>query len=116
MGVLAEMDPLLEKYFAENPGFCQGFTVAPIPLHFNKMKERGFDQAFLIARQVAKVLKLPLEGGLLRRVNATSPQATMTRTERARNIKGAFEVNRPELVAGKKYFIGGRCVYDRGNS
>ena len=62
MGVLAEMDLLLEKYFAENPGFCQGFTVSPIPLHFNKMKERGFDQAFLIARQVARVLKFPLEG------------------------------------------------------
>ena len=80
------------------------------------MKERGFDQAFLIARQVARILNLPLEGGLLRRVNATSPQATKTRMERALNIKGAFEVNRPELVAGKKYFIGGRCVYDRGNS
>ena len=59
MGVLAERDLLLEKYFAENSGFCQGFTVSPIPLHFNKMKERGFDQAFLIARQVARVLKLP---------------------------------------------------------
>ena len=105
MGVLAEMDLLLEKYFAENPGFCQGFTVAPIPLYFNKMKERGFDQAFLIARQAAKVLNLPLEGGLLRRVNATSPQATMTRAERARNIKGAFEVNRSELVAGKDILL-----------
>ena len=96
---------LLEKYFAENPGFCKSFTVAPIPLHFNKMKERGFDQAFLIARQVAKVLQLPLEGGLLRRVNATSPQATMTRTERSRNIKGAFAVNRPELVAKKDILL-----------
>ncbi len=105
MGVLPEIDCLLEKYFEENPGFCQGFTVSPVPLHFNKMKERGFDQAFLIARQVAKVLKLPLEGGLLRRVRATSAQATMTRTERARNIKGAFEVNRPELVAGKNILL-----------
>ena len=105
MGVLPEMDRLLEKYFEENPGFCQGFTVSPVPLHFNKMKERGFDQAFLIARQVARALKLPLEGGLLRRVKATEPQATMTRTERARNIKGAFEVNRPELIAGKNILL-----------
>lgn len=105
MGVLAEMDLLLEKYFQENPGFCQGFTVSPIPLHFNKMKERGFDQAFLIARQVARILKLPLEGGLLRRVKATSPQATMTRTERAQNIKGAFEINRPECVLGKNILL-----------
>ena len=104
-GVLSEMNLLLEKYFQENPEFCQGFTVSPIPLHFNKMKERGFDQAFLIARQVAKVLKLPLEGGLLRRVKATSPQATMTRAERARNIKGAFEINRPEHVLGKDILL-----------
>lgn len=105
MGVLPEMDRLLEKYFEENLDFCQGFTVAPVPLHFNKMKERGFDQAFLIARQVARALKLPLEGGLLRRVKATEPQATMTRTERARNIKGAFEVNRPELITGKNILL-----------
>ena len=105
MGVLTEMDLLLEKYFTENPDFCKGFTVSHIPLHFNKMKERGFDQAFLIARQVARVLKLPLEGGLLRRVNATSPQASMTRAERSRNIKGAFEVNRPEWVAGKNILL-----------
>lgn len=105
MGVLPEMDLLLKKYFEENPGFGQGFTVSPVPLHFNKMKGRGFDQAFLIARQVAKVLKLPLEAGLLRRVRETSPQATMTRTERARNIKGAFEVNRPELVVGKSVLL-----------
>lgn len=105
MRVLTEMDLLLEKYFLEVPDFCPGFTVAPIPLHFNKMKERGFDQAFLIARQVARVLKLPLEGGLLRRVKATNPQATMTRMERARNIKGAFEVNRPELLVGKNILL-----------
>jgi competence protein ComFC len=105
MGVLSEMDLMLEKYFHETPDFCQDFAVAPIPLHFNKMKERGFDQAFLIARQVAKLLKLPLEGGLLRRVKATSPQATMTRAERARNIKGAFEINRPEHVSGKNILL-----------
>ncbi len=105
MGVLPEMDRLLEKYFEENSGFCQDFTVSPVPLHFNKMKERGFDQAFLIARQVARILKLPLEGGLLRRVKATNPQATMTRVERAHNIKGAFEINHPDLVVKKNILL-----------
>jgi predicted amidophosphoribosyltransferase len=61
-GMLPEMDRLLEKYFEENLGFYQGFTVAPVPLHFNKMKEHGFDQTFLIVRQVARALKLPFEG------------------------------------------------------
>ena len=59
----------------------------------------------MIASQVARALKLPLEGGLLRIVKATEPQATMIRTEKARNIKGAFEVNRPELIAGKNILL-----------
>ena len=62
MGVLPEMDLLLKKYFKESLNFCQGFTVSPVPLHFNKMKEHGFDQTFLIVLQVARALKLPFEG------------------------------------------------------
>ena len=42
-GMLSEMDHLLDKYFEENLDFYQGFNVAPVPLHFNKIKERGFD-------------------------------------------------------------------------
>jgi predicted amidophosphoribosyltransferase len=60
--MLPEMNHLLDKYFEENLDFYQGFNVAPVPLHFNKIKERGFDQAFLIARQVTRALKLPFEG------------------------------------------------------
>jgi predicted amidophosphoribosyltransferase len=43
-GMLPEMDRLLEKYFEENLDFYQEFNVAPVPLHFNQMKEHGFDQ------------------------------------------------------------------------
>ena len=103
--VLADIDFLLEKYFFDCGKEYADFTVSPIPLHFSKMKERGFDQAFLLARQVAGVLHAPLESALLRRVTATSAQATKTKTERAQNIKGAFEVNRPEQVAGKNILL-----------
>jgi predicted amidophosphoribosyltransferase len=41
--MLSEMDHLLDKYFEGNLDFYQGFNVAPVPLHFNKIKERGFD-------------------------------------------------------------------------
>ena len=41
--MLPEMGLLLETHFEENLDFYQGFKVAPVPLHFNKIKERGFD-------------------------------------------------------------------------
>ncbi len=105
LGVLSDINGLLEKYFSEYKKEYMNFTVSPIPLHFNKMRERGFDQAFLLARQVAGVLGAPLESALLRRITATSAQATKTKTERAQNIKGAFEINRPERVAGKNVLL-----------
>ncbi len=105
LGVLSDIDCLLEKYFSEFGREYSDLTVSPIPLHFNKMRERGFDQAFLLARQVARVLHAPLESALLKRVTVTSPQATKTKAERAQNIKGAFEVNRPEWVEGKNVLL-----------
>jgi ComF family protein len=105
LGVLSDIDCLLEKYFSEYEKEYSGLTVSPIPLHFNKMRERGFDQAFLLAHQVAGVLHAPLESELLKLISVTSPQATKTKAERAQNIKGAFEVNRPEMVSGKNVLL-----------
>jgi ComF family protein len=105
LGVLSDIDRLLEKYFSDFGEEYSDLTVSPIPLHFNKMRERGFDQAFLLARQVARALHAPLESALLKRVAVTSPQATKTKAERAQNIKGAFEVNRPEWVEGKNVLL-----------
>ena len=58
-----------------------------------------------MARQVAGILHAPLESALLKRVMVTSPKATKTKAERGQNIKGAFEVNRPECVAGKNILL-----------
>lgn len=105
LGVLPDIERLLEKYFSDCRDDYAGFVVSPVPLHFNKMKERGFDQAFLLARQVAGILSAPLASALLRRVSETSAQATKTKSQRAQNIKGVFEVDRPERVAGKNILL-----------
>ncbi len=105
LGVLTETVPLLERYFGELGETVEGFYVIPIPLHFKKLKERGFDQSFLIGKQVAHVLGLPTAVGLLRRVRDTDPQAKKSRGERHKNIVGAFEVDRPDQVEGKDILL-----------
>ncbi|MDA0691628.1 MAG: ComF family protein [Nitrospinae bacterium] len=99
-GVMKDIVPLLAGYFEKKDESWEGFYVAPVPLHFRRMKARTFDQSFLLAREVARTLSLPLANGLLLRVKDTESQAKKTRVERAKNIKGAFQVNRPERVAG----------------
>ncbi len=104
-GVMREIAPLLQAYFPMRDEIGPEFYVSPVPLHFRKMKERTFDQSFLIAREVARQLNLPLANGLLRRVKDTESQAGKTKTDRAKNIKGAFEVDRADRVAGKDILL-----------
>ncbi len=104
-GVMREIAPLLQAFFSARDEIGPEFYVSPVPLHFRKMKERTFDQSFLIAKEVARQLSLPLANGLLRRVKDTDSQARKTKTDRAKNIKGAFQVDRPDCVAGKDILL-----------
>lgn len=79
-------------------GRKSGLITIPVPLHPKRLRERGFNQSLLLARQVAKALKLELDYLSLRRVRHTSPQMALGMKERHENVKEAFE------VAGRKTF------------
>lgn len=57
-------------------------AIIPIPLHNDRIKERGFNQALEIARPIAKALKLPLLVQDAIRIKPTLPQATLKAEER----------------------------------
>lgn len=79
-------------------------AVAPVPLHPDRLAERGFNQTELIFRSWAEQAGwLWIEP--LTRVRPTRPQWELTRAERRENIKGAFNVTRPELVRGKSILL-----------
>lgn len=100
-GVMKDIAPFMADYFAGQEDSWEEFYVVPVPLFYRRMKARTFDQSFLIAREVARTLGLPLANGLLRRVRDTESQAQMkTKAERAKNIKGAFTVDRPDRTLG----------------
>lgn len=63
--------------------------VVPVPLHRRRRQERGYDQAMLLARVVARQLSLPLVPALIR-TRATSQQASLDAAARTRNVEGAF--------------------------
>jgi ComF family protein len=64
-------------------------VVTHVPVHADRARQRGYDQAELIARQAARELGLPFEP-LLTRARATIAQFDLDRRDRARNVKGAF--------------------------
>jgi ComF family protein len=69
-------------------------AIAPIPLHDARLRERGFDQALLLAEELARAVNLPLERRLLKRLKQTEHQVGAPRARRAENLAGAFEATR----------------------
>ena len=66
-------------------------AVLPVPLHHDRLAERGFNQAEELAREVAQALRLPLIGNRLSRTRATEQQARLDARARAENMRGAFQ-------------------------
>ena len=64
-------------------------TVVPVPLHPERARERGFNQAEVLARRVAMRLDLPPDTSLIR-VRATSQQHSLNRQQRHDNVRDAF--------------------------
>jgi predicted amidophosphoribosyltransferase len=69
-----------------------------MPLHANRLKERGFNQAVEIGRELAAITGVPMQAGWAARARDTPPQAGLKRDARKKNLRGAFEC-RP-CVAG----------------
>ena len=61
-----------------------------MPLHPQRIRERGFNHATEIARDLARQLKLPLDPTLCQRIRDTPPQMGLKHAARRRNLRGAF--------------------------
>ena len=68
-----------------------GDVLVPVPVHADRARRRGYDQAELIARAAAQQLGLPC-APILERARATIAQFDLDRSERATNVEGAFRM------------------------
>ena len=69
--------------------------VVAVPLHKNRLRARGYNQALQLARQVGRHLGVPVAPELLRRVRDTAAQQGLDAAARNSNLRGAFAVSHP---------------------
>jgi ComF family protein len=74
-------------------------ALVPVPLHPSRQRERGFNQAEVLARGLAAFLDVPVAAGCLARTRATRTQTGLERGQRAVNVRGAFAAAPPPGVA-----------------
>lgn len=83
-----------------------GDVIVPVPVHPDRARERGYDQAVLLARVVGRELALPVVGAVVRE-RSTRPQFALGRAARAGNVAGAFGPGPP---AGRPPLAGRRAI------
>jgi ComF family protein len=65
-------------------------ALVPVPLASSRLRERGYNQSEVLARELGKAWGIPVRGDLLARARATASQTRLTPGERSRNVSGAF--------------------------
>lgn len=88
--------------------------IIPIPLHRKRKKQRGFNQAGLIAGELGKQTGIPVDFRSLIRQRYTVPQKQLSMWERQANLKNAFRVVHPERIEGCVLLIDD--IYTTGNT
>jgi ComF family protein len=101
---------LLAAVWAAHPEFnaAERPILAPVPLHRTRQRERGFNQAEVLARGLARRLHAgrrgtgqAVETRCLLRIRPTVPQTGLNFQERLENVRGVFRVTSPEAVRGR---------------
>ncbi len=97
----------IETLTAEFP--ADSVAMVPVPLHRVRLRQRGFNQAELIARAALKTSavrdRMHLCAGILERTRETTSQIGLTSHQRRANLRGAFRVAQPEMVKGREVLV-----------
>lgn len=89
----------LGRYMAAAPQFYDIDLVVPVPLHWYRQWRRGYNQAEVIAAQLARELKAQLGADVLYRARRTRTQTRLDADARLKNVAGVFRVRRVPLEA-----------------
>ncbi len=77
--------------------------LVPVPLHPARLRERTYNQALLLARELGRARCLPTAHDVLSKCRSTTPQQSLSAAQRRDNLRGAFVLNRD--VTGKKILL-----------
>lgn len=97
---------IIHRTFSEHCDALASDIVMPVPLHRVRERQRGFNQATIIAKLISREFGLRFDDRSLQRTKPTERhRAGLDANDRARSVKRAFEVMRPSLIDGASVLL-----------
>jgi ComF family protein len=101
VGLLA---PLLADAFFDTWSRDEFDLIVPVPLHPKRKRDRGYNQAELLAGSLARLLAIPYCKALLR-TRSTLPQVGLTDSQRLENVRQAFRCPVPQRISKRRILL-----------
>lgn len=79
--------------------------ILPVPLHATRLQEREYNQSLLLADRVSRHLAIPLSHTCLTRIRPTTPQTSLRRRDRLKNLRRSFAITHPQTITGKNLLL-----------
>jgi ComF family protein len=99
---------LLISYWRETPLVAD--VIVPVPLHARRLRERGYNQAALLAQRLGTALGMPVYCDCLRRSRYTVSQTRLSAQERSRNVEGAFTCIGSDVLGQRVLLVDDVCT------
>jgi ComF family protein len=77
----------------------------PVPLHRQRLRERGFNQALLLVKDLSRRTGIPCDKRILQKKKPTLPQVNLSGPEREKGVRGAFQITEKEKLKGKSILL-----------
>ncbi len=112
LGLAAPLEKIIFSGFNKYFSSSEIDIIMPVPLHASKLRQRGFNQSFLVVKNFKKILErnnissqLEIDLYSLKRVKKTDPQIQFSAEQRKENVKDAFKVVNTEKIKNKKILL-----------
>lgn len=86
-----------------------------VPISKQRKKDRGYNQSELLAKEISKIIKIPIATKVLYKIKNTVPQSSLNKKEREKNVKGVYKVKNITKLYDKKILIIDD-IYTTGNT
>jgi ComF family protein len=77
----------------------------PVPLHARRLRERGFNQALLLVKELSRRTGIPYRKTILQKEKPTVPQVNLSGPEREKGVRGTFHVVEKKELEGKSVLL-----------
>ncbi len=105
ISVSRKLGAIMAERIVSDQKYNKADLVLAVPLHSARERERGYNQAQLLAEQLGRALGVASPKGLVARCRHTKSQTTMNKEQRHRNVEGIFAVQNPDRIKDKTVIL-----------